>query len=259
MVKFTPLEVSSSFVIVNGLLGVNRNVVLRLLFIMMDQNIRAVVGMCHEFFIWKKHVYFIENRNKFIIPNSFRTNLYGDCEFTHKRVGIHCRFPFDNRTVFLDTQITEGIFNWTVKIEYAREGSSGLYPGIALTSLLGYCDGRFLGTMNGTCCLRIDKWFPHEYKTVLRGVDGDRDLSDTETMVPDRSLVTVEADLTAGTLVFFVNGHKVPCGVSRLVGPLHFGISGLGNPSFTSLLLRRQLRPTRSPVVCRLYTFRSRR
>jgi hypothetical protein len=68
--------VSDLFEVVNGMSGLMRDVILNLSSLMCEKphGIRAIFGICEEFWGWKNHPYFVYERKK--RHTSFITNPY---------------------------------------------------------------------------------------------------------------------------------------------------------------------------------------
>lgn len=231
--------------------GMKRDILLRLCRLMRFRadNIEAVIGMCVEHFVWKTHVHFISGRRRYtrhtFIP-SWKT----------------VRYTFPNgtqhwNTIFLKEPITTGISRWTVRIEYGNNSyfslgtmpsgdkgkSSWPQPSETATmywfgrhpdkSLCSRLNGMGLGRWTGYSCPRCDE------------------------LVPDNAYVTVEANVAAHTLCFFINGVKVCNALSNVYFPAYMGLSGFNYPnsvsSCESLSLVTLSAPTPSPIICRYY------
>lgn len=191
------------------------------------------------------------------IPVSFRPNPGGNWIVTHTEAGNQYHFVSDNdRTIFLNTKISEGVFCWTVRIMYTENGNGSFCMGTAPTELLNVCDNYLVGRVSGTCNIMFIKT---EFAR-LEGVENvnvnDFDnigFACTEMKIHDRSLVTAEVDVSARTLSFFVNEKKVPIAVSNVNVPLYFGMAGWRGGSFTSVSFHRLPTATPSPDRCVFY------
>lgn len=109
---------------------------------------------------WKKHNYFINTRIEFIyIPASLLPSSPENYKLTRTTEGEQCNFGGfrDWATAFLDTIITEGVFRWTVKIEYRKNGPSHLRVGVAHTDRIRQVYSEGLGSPGATCCLGFSK------------------------------------------------------------------------------------------------------
>lgn len=247
------------FEVANGFSGMKRDIVLKICRTLWWKvtDVRVIIGMCREHYNWKKHSYFLNGRPE-EIRSAFRANPLGGCIFE----GMCCRFTDSDRlfgmgryrTVFLDVPITEGIFRWVVQIKYGggKECSESLGMGTAPSDRLHVLDGRILGDrmsegVSGSCCLSmdVDAGTP---RLRLFGMDATEpncafppyySVVDRRLQVPDHAVVTLEADTTAATVVFFVETRRLPYAFSRVLAPLHMGMTGFGTSSFTSLSLRR--------------------
>lgn len=254
----------SNFDISNGMSGMMRDLIFRLCHLVemqpnetskdKDLRIRTLIGMCREHVIWKNHSFFIKNRFRcsyISVPLQQTNTTY---TVTQTVRGEHCFLwaPSTYTTVFLDREIAEEVFQWTIKIEYGKKNSF-LYLGTAHSSVISNCRDSVLGAVRGTCSFRFYRIPNGLYRSGLGGVISFHDVPDMETSVPDNSLVAIEIDIDADTLSFFVNGKKVPRVITRIQSPLYAGVSGCDQPSFTSISFRRLLRTTPSTVECKTY------
>lgn len=257
------LIVDFSYEIVNGLSGMQRDIVLRLCCLCWfeDDKIRSIFGMCGKYYQWKRHRFFVNNRPLEIV-DLFHENSKEQYILGMTISGIQCRFtPYSLATIFLNTTITQGVFRWTVKPGYNPHlRKSDFYLGAAPADLLRRCECMGLGTLNGSASFFFWRRLNHLENTLRSllwgirwGPHGYEASHQLETPVPDNSLVSIEADSAARTLCFFVNGQKVPRAVSDMCFPLHFGMSGSCNVFFISLSFRRLPSVTPSPVVCKFY------
>lgn len=244
--------------ITNGLLGMKRDIILKLCKMMWskDNNVKIIVGMCREHFIWNKHPSFLKNR-PFNFANLLRLNPTGGCVVCNTPSGPCCSFDVstDGKTIFTSRSIEKGVFRWTITVAFAKEkgASAFFYIGAAPADLLSTCDDNFLGNVKGTAALFFSSWFGHKFASRLFGTDEFEKVHVEEVPIVDGSLIAVEADCTAQTLTFFVGNTKVPHAVSGVCPPLHFGVSGCmggGKSSFTSVQFRRLPTATPSAVVC---------
>lgn len=194
------------------------------------------------------------------IPISVRPNLKGKYETTCTEMGVRCTFGnivLSCRTIFLDTQITKGIVRLTVMIHYATCPECYLRVGVARPELLSECEDEFLGIVKGTCSFLMHK-DKNVLESGLRGVVDHVAIPKDETPVPDGSLVTAEADISARTLSFFVGEKKVPRAISLIPTPLYFGITGCDNTAaFTVVSFCWLTAPTLSPVTCKFHALKT--
>lgn len=197
---------------------------------------------------------------------SFRTSPLGDWALTRSHEGEQCVFMREDnkyRTVFMDTPVLgqvggggtgqfEGIFRWTVRIEYHSRKSSQLCIGAAPPDLLTQCEDKLIGNTPGTCSFYFWK-LNRMFQSVLWGVVSNTDIPRSETVVRDGNMVAIEADTQAHTLCFFVHDVKVPRAISAVLSPFHLGITGVFQPTFSSVSFRRLASATPSPVACVFY------
>lgn len=253
---FSAVTVDSEYEIPNGLSGMKRDVILHLcnFFWYNLKKIKNIIGICFEHFFWIRHRLFVENRPK-EIPACFRTNPLLGFNVTCTPDGPLCEFTADSyRTVFLNSVMSEGVFNWTVKVRFAPDKHSSCCIGAAPPSLLAQLEDVNLGE-DGTASFYFAMGDEGPLGSTLFGV-ACSDIPLAETKVPANACVAVELDCTACTMCFFVNEKKVPRAVSGVHGPLHFGLSGYECPSFISLSFRRLPSASPSPVVCKHYAAR---
>lgn len=251
--KATPV-----FAILNGFLGLKRDIVLRLCIIMQEKkcNLKAVFGMCKECFEWRNHAYFVEKLKAFV-PHSLRPNPKGSCTLTESDTGNHpkCEFAYDCehvRTVFLNQRISKGVWRWTVQIEYGTEPFSEFWLGSCQCSSASRFDDYSLGRMFRTAS--YDFWRDRGILySRLYGALGAWEIPEEETPVPNGALVAVEVNIDDRTMSFFVNQIKVRRAVSCIHFPLFLGVTGFHGPAFTSVSLCRRVVPTPSGVIPKLY------
>lgn len=183
---------------------------------------------------------------------SLMPNPLGGFTLTTNSIGVEVLFGFlqetKKRTVFVDRNITEGIYHLTIKIKYgAGQKNSALDMGVAHSDTLKQCYDKTLGEIAGSCCLGFGVMDGH-LVSVMDGVkDNEKSLS-AEHTVPDGSLVGAELDSVAHTLSFFVDGKKFPHAISSVKNPVYFGIDGAGYSSFVAVSLRRLSAATPSDV-----------
>lgn len=237
-----------------------RDIVLRLFSLLwyMQNEIRAVIGMCEKHYRWKMHKYFLKSR-PVKQPTFFRPNSKAGCQITHTFSGEQCTFSNEStvRTIFLSTKITKGVFRWNVRISYGSKKSNNdsyFYMGVASYDLLEKCaDGLLNGV--GTCSFLFERDHDGSLNLSLRGVVEPPDAAGNSggTTVPDNSVVSVEADVAARTLSFFAGEKKASDVISYIPVPFHFGMSGYADQSFVSLSLLRLAVSTPSASACCRY------
>lgn len=194
-----------------------------------------------------------------VISCSLRPNPQGDCTITtttHNNNtasdggnGNRCVFGKSNttRTVFVDKCITEGIYRWTVKVDFSQGCNFFIGCAMCSGSSLSVWDDNWLGDSGSTCSVEV---YASGAKTALHGVHNDS-RSERKVSITCSSLLSLEIDSTAGTLSFFIDEKKEPFVISKIRVPLYFGLSkSFNTAAFTSLSLRRLAAATASPVVC---------
>lgn len=176
---------------------------------------------------------------------TLRVNPKGGVSIQRTMGGELCTFTInDFRTVFLAQPITSGVWRWNVQIGYAP--NAPIRIGACPSNNITICDDSFLGFQNksGSASLFIFKDRDGTLQSSLRGVKGSDNIPPQETVVPDKATVTVEVNMNTKTLIFFVDGKKVPRGISNLPpNSVHLGVTGYYKPSFTSLSLQKMTQP----------------
>lgn len=254
--------------IVNGLSGMKRDIILRMCRLLWNKPhmIKPIIGMCKEHFQWKIHSHFVKSR-----PTYFKVGFVSIpklCVITETGEGLNCAFAGIFQTIFLDKRIHEGVWRWTVYIDYGSENPTTFALGVAASHLLSEYDAAYLGAFHGSASfvftnMGASSLFGSNHMmlksanflrgSLLRGVEDEFNIPYDETIVANHELVTIEADTTARTLSFFLMNSKLPRAISCVPVPFNFGMSGLAN-SFTSLSFQRLPFPTSplslSPGAC---------
>lgn len=251
------------FEVTNGMTDMKLIVVLRLVDLMWkkDDNIRAVFGMCAEHYKWKiRRVYVLSRYERMNLPNEFLPNPRGTFLLTSTSEGVNC-IKENGRlgTLFLSTLITEGVFRWTIQVFYTHPTKTAwFYLGVCPSNRVRECDGQGLsGYVPDTCSYYFGRWGSKGFQSVLENVV-DFHVNCKENIVPDKSMVAVEVDTNSRTMCFFVNGRKLPFGISDIVVPLYLGVNQstenqYESASFTSLWFRRLPRLTLCSLPCNFY------
>lgn len=164
---------------------------------------------------------------------------------------------YKSRSFFLKHPITEGVFRWSVKARYIKntffKKDSFIYLGVSTPKLLAELHEESLGSKVGSCAFEYGA-YDNGGTNVFRMLNGSDDLIRSDFVVPDGSVVSLELDMSAGTLSLFKGNEKFPKVFSGIAGPVHLGITAEGTVSFTSLSLLRLSSPTaptaRSPLKC---------
>lgn len=174
--------------------------------------------------------------------------------------GVMYTFGFSQpgtRTVFLDKPLSQGIYQWTVRVVFCNTPTKKSYLHFGATAIEDqskFDDGRTtaLGKNNG-CSLNF--WQDDDGKThsLLRGVqNGPNDK--TETPVPDGALVTLEANMDTRTICFFVNEKKVLMAISQIPKSIYLGMSG-SHSSFTVISHGYAPHATYSSIPIKYYSY----
>lgn len=201
-----------------------------------DFCIRALIGVSQGHLQWKNHSYFVNSRIKFTYPPcSFQPNPTGNYEVTHTTIGEKCLFSMDSNnelSVFLNRVFGEGIFRWTVHIEYPFIDSPNDSVLFGLGSIAADLIWRYNNAVfddfydSDSGCSFTFGWELDAPVSWLVGIQGFR-CFDVETAVPRCSTFAVDVDVDARTLVFFVNGKKLLHAISDIRTPLCIGTSFL--------------------------------
>lgn len=258
-------ELVVNYEVSNGLLGMRRDVVIRLcsLFGQFPQKIRAVFGICEKQATWKNSQYFLNSRKPYSLPSFRLTGCKDEITFRRDAAGMKCIFMLSHthccQTVFADRLIDKGVWRWNVQIENVEDNNHisilnfGAFPFDTFFKKKYICntfteplhDGR--GEIRGSCSLHITRdTRSGELLSWLLGIEESFGSLERETPIPNISLVSMEADATAHTLSFSVNKKRVRRCVARVLFPLLFGMSGLYAESFTWVSLCRLSTPTPS-------------
>lgn len=246
-------SIESMYHVTNGLSGMKRDIIFRLCTLMWNdiENIRMIVGLCNEHFIWKKHLFFLRNRPK-KVAMLIEHNPFGKYTLSGTPPKLRILFTGLLGTFFLKSVITMGIFNWVVRINYEGKKDCKFHIGAAPPDCRSFCYNP--PRPNGTCsfCFWISSYY-QEGKSELCGVKKCTEIPSNETAVPDSSLVEIEADCGEKTLSFFVNHRKIPRVISSVRNPLRFGMSGFEEGHITCVSFLRYTAPTRSSVRCKYH------
>lgn len=243
--KFVAVVVEDEWNMLNGLVDLNRDVLMKLVKLILDcEKIRNVIGMTGIFCDWRKQRIF-----RWARETSFRLNPKGEIKIQNTTAGVLFSFTATHRTIFVENIIITGIFRWTVKIFYGANGSFRL--GAAPPQLVPLCDAERLGDfVHGTCAFQF---WRSDFFTVKAGLVGVRDIGEISTVVAEGSLVAVEVDVEGRTLSFFVGEKKVPHVLSVLRFPVHLGLTASYFASFASVAFRRLRTATESSTECSMH------
>lgn len=163
---------------------------------------------------------------------------------------------FERGTIFLNYSITTGVFSWTIKVFYVADNfmtflNLGQAPSDSLIEFEK--DGSTLADTkhdnHGACAFCFGRNL--EDNSYLRGTDYHATEQNRMPGVPDESLIRVEVDAAARTMVFCAAGKVMEHGVSGLRMPLHLGVSSHcnsgGGGAFASISFLRLGRATPFP------------
>lgn len=259
--------VDTWFGISNGLFGLKRDIIIRLCHVMemqtemdnknRDLNIRTLMGICQEFYAWRKHAYFVNNRINFTyVPVYYRPNERDGSTFPSRGRLRLFGAGDKHRTVFTDMEVTEGVFQWTIKI--IHESYSRLFLGTAPSIHLSQFDLStwYLGCGFGSCALCVSGtpiiWKVFGVKDSQEKVVDNGSNTDTGTYpdnyFPNKSLLSIVVDTIGAKVFFFANKKRLPHAVSGVHPPLYLGVTGSKGPSFRSVSFRRLSSSTNTAV-----------
>lgn len=270
----------SSYDIANGMLGMNRDIMLKLSKKIKNdcKKIRSLFGMCEEHYGWKKHSFFLSERPH-NVRIALRPNAMGGCAISD----AHVQFTVTKgmRTVFLDTSIIQGIFRWIVRIEYGKpkcdkrsHEASEFWIGAAPVHRVPQFENW---TLSWTKDKGLKAAPAHDMTEWILGANADGSCSfnfcrkiangslssqlrcfrtvSLDTKVTDGSLVSIEVDMQAHTVSFFAGDEKVPHSIVFSDATMCLGMTGdFHRSSFTSMHFLRLLSPTPSAVKCTLHS-----
>lgn len=221
------------------------------------EEIRALIGMCESTYRLRKHPFFLASRPSSIL-SSYCLASINSCEFHLTPFGMKClfirKYPC-TQTVFINCRINKGVFRFSAFFDYGTRNLSVFKIGICPSNLVNLCSNAFLGDVDGSCCF---SFFKAPDNNLCSGVCGaDVDLERLEYKIQERSLVSLEVDVSARILYFFVDEVKIPIAISHIHVPLYIGISGYWGQSFIPASFCRL--PTISPssAVCKPYSCRT--
>lgn len=186
------------------------------------KKIRTIIGMNLEHLQWRTHFSYRAGR-----PRDIPIHLLADdCTISQVSAGIQCVFccyPQFSRTVFVNKDITKGVFKWIVQVNYAQNIKNYFSMGAVFSIHMWELMRSKLGAP-GTCAFSFSPSGSVLSRVHVKGP-----------MVSSGSVVALEADATHRTLCFFVNGKKLPFAFSEIPVPLRVGISSSNYAFFTSL------------------------
>lgn len=197
--------------------------------------------------------------NNINIPVLYKYNINSGCVVND----LLCVFTHaGDRTVFLDQQISQGIYQWTVRIMYKDRVHSEFSMGIASTSLVPKLEKQFIGILSGSCAFSFWRNEYRECYSTFTGTNSDDGslIAASQTAVHHRSKVMAELNMDDHTLSFFVNERKVPHVITELPESVQIGMTGhFRNWSSSDLAFRtvsfcKVPASTQSAQVCKLHT-----
>lgn len=215
---------------INGFFGMQRDVVLRLCILLWDRvyEIRQIIGMCSQSYIWKKHPYFLENRPVNILADLLGTPEKRGCTITHTPSGLQYNFTNDDdcwHTSFLDIPISQGVYRWVMQIEFGKEISCFAFGAAPPESMIRLFDS-YLGDNDDSYSFCAEN---ESGNSVLFSFFGygcaHYSVMDTATPTPCIVRVSTEADALTHTLSFAVNEKKIPRVICNVPTPSRMAIS----------------------------------
>lgn len=152
------------------------------------------------------------------------------------------------KTLFLEEEIKEGCYQWSIKINYGSLGYPDFWFGLAPADQAALYDNSHLGSTPETAALHFYKWFDNSTLSDLCGVKN----MPTKVLVREGSVVTMEVNVAKKRLYFSVGGTMIlpdiPISLSKIPKPWLLGVSTCnGEPCFTSVLFRRLPTSSSSP------------
>lgn len=217
--------------------------------------IRVIIGLCSDHYSLKERWFFKKTRPT-TVPISFRPSKLA--KYTLDSMATGEKYTFSGGTVgpwlFLNKCLTEGIYQWTVQVDYGPKKSS-IYMCCAPSTpeLLNRYENREINRIDGLFFLTCSE----NNKPSLPQLFGNRLLCYPGPDIPNNSLVTVEVDLHSRIVSFLAEGKKLPMGVAGVDGPVHIGISGNeSSASVTPASFRRLQHATPFPAKSVLYNHR---
>lgn len=148
----------------NGLVDLNRDVLMRVLKIIVDKDkLRIVIGIGEVFYLWSKQGIFNWVMSGCRFHSFYPAVSSSKCRLERISEGPRWTFMMlsGNRyqTVFFDKHLSIGVYHWVIQIEYGRrENFSKLYVGAAPADLITHMKKSALGTkqsVNESCSLKL--------------------------------------------------------------------------------------------------------
>lgn len=202
-------------VVSNGLVDLNRDVLMKLVGMIDDEKTRNVIGMTGLFYSWSKLrvFYWVRMSSKYsieLLPNSPLSGVM----YSHTH-GVKINFDEDgeDRTISLKRDLSSSkIFLLDIEV------SGHITVGLALKSVLPLLHAAPLWSMDGTCML----WWSGIYVGRSRKHDFTAwdYLSSRKSPVP----VRLELNQMTHTLYFFVSHQQLPCCVTKIPSDVCFAI-----------------------------------
>lgn len=246
--------VSTNYEIVNGLSGMQRDVILRLCVQLWNKLdvIKAIFGVCGTYQVWKKHSYF-SKRIPINLPIVFGSNP--DTSITYSASKI--KFSQVYRSAYLDQDLSSvGIYLLEVVV---TPGSFEV--GLFLKSRLADHCFHFpnMRISKGTCCLTDDGM---ELDTVVVASfftwEWNQEKPSTVRLELSRSRDVVTQAQTS-ILYFFVNNVQVPHKVTHIPSDAVFAVSSFLRPVVADIRLFQKIPHTTTNLrlLCESHAWRS--
>lgn len=208
---FYPISTPEDYIVNNGFLGMMRDVIFKLLETMRfnEKNLKSLLGMCQEIYIWKTHYFFLEIRNNLF---SFHDRVI-QVTNTGRRLVWQSRF---RNTFFVDIKMTKGLYKITIEgcnntnyinIEFGLAEKRLLHT-LTTTLLSSHSSGTCAIDNSGIDCGRNRQitynFFRYQYNVAL----------------------SLEFDRDRHILYFFINKRRTPYCIIQVPSSVHFAVSG---------------------------------
>lgn len=190
------------FFLLNGLVDLNRDIVMKLIRIIRDKKkARNIIGMTETFYVWTKQRVFRWAMNSLLVPKEFKwSTVFKGKEVEVLDEGKTALLEKYGRNIVTmgDSRIVNGVVKISVKVGmwYGETYSTGYMFGI-LSRL-----PRFYNLAPGYefCGWGLKDDFSVYY-------EGER-MAEAVSRFFDGDLVTMRVDITRGDLEFWINGRK---------------------------------------------------
>lgn len=240
-------EESSLYALPNGLIDVNRDILMKLIQILLNKvegmKIRNIIGMTEIFYIWSKKRCFKLMFKYVKLPIRF---VGGKSRFGHVDVaGERCVWNSDTDDwVMMDENMTAGLYSWVVEFEYPKTWGCG-FGLLSKMHLHSKHNNNYLNGPVGSCFLALSKLYGDF-------ISAGQKQNLISRVFPTFWKITIrlELDLNNRALHFFVNGQQILYCVTNIPSSVYFTINGTSDgQSFTVKSLERLSAPTVNTVL----------